>query len=148
MKLIEPVPIELDKPRTMLLTQGAFMAAERELNRLRALDPQRSIFRMITEEMQGLKNLDIRADMVMVLLWASLLHEDADLTLDQVGSMSVNFQSILPKILQLLAVVFLTDPDAAEVEDTEKKRKGRPIGPNSGVSAESSLDLQIKNSGG
>lgn len=140
MRIIEPVEIELDKKRSMILTMGALMAAEREINKLRALEPKRSVFHLIDQEIRGVKELDISADLMLVLLWASLLHEEPTLTVDAVGAMATDLRDVMVKVLQLIHNTFLSD-ESAEIagDEAEKKTKARQTGRPSGASPASSL---------
>lgn len=86
--LIEPVEIELDIKRGLLFTLRALMRAEREINRNRGakVEDYVSIDYLIMSAAQKtvIKNGIMPLDLLITLLWASLLHEDPDLKIDQV----------------------------------------------------------------
>lgn len=82
---VQPIEIDLDKPRHLLLTVGGLKAAERELNKSRSLQPRKAIFRIMMEELPQVEVGDVGMDFCEAILWASMLHEDRSLSLDDVG---------------------------------------------------------------
>lgn len=75
-RLVEPVPIHLDKDRHLLLTHRAIALAEREIAKFWGTK-RASLFKIFGE------NEIARHDLIC-LLWAGLLHEDPSLTIEQV----------------------------------------------------------------
>lgn len=83
------VKIELDKPRTMRLTLRAMARFEEETGK--------PIFKAMN---------DLHGKELMVLLWACLLHEDPDLTIEQVGDMvdAPQVEYVVEKIAEVWGV--------------------------------------------
>lgn len=78
MNLIQPVEIELDRKRYLNFSQAAFLEAERKINQFRNVPPERWVpYWDLIGRMSG--------DSLQAFLWAGLLHEDPDLTFEQVG---------------------------------------------------------------
>jgi len=85
-KLSKMISIDLDKPRNLLYNLNAMVAYERATGKN---------FLAIGKE-------DISATLVMVVLWAGLIHEDKTLTVEQVGAMidADNMLTIQQKIVE------------------------------------------------
>lgn len=141
MRVIEPIEVELDKPRHLLLTVGGLKAAERELNKSRELQPRKAIFRIIMEECQQVDQGDMGMDFCEAILWAGMLHEDPALKLSDVGAMPFNLRDIIPLVTRLITETYLRI-DKPEEEDaaseTQKKNLTKLNGTqSSGASLES-----------
>lgn len=115
-RIIEPIEIDLDKPRHLLLTVGGLKAAERELNKSRDLQPRKAIFRIIMEECQQIETGDMGMDFCEAILWAGLLHEDPTLKLSDVGAMPFNLRDIIPLVTRLITETYLKI-EKQELED-------------------------------
>jgi hypothetical protein len=88
---LQPIDIQLDKPRKLLINSMALRKAEFELNRLRGSDVRswESIDGLIFQAYGKVYNTTGRlpADLLFCLLWGGLLHEDPKLQLDDVGQL-------------------------------------------------------------
>lgn len=118
---VQAIEIDLDKPRHLLLTVGGLKAAERELNKSRDLQPRKAIFRIMMEELPQVELGDVGMDFCEAILWASMLHEDRNLSLDDVG-----FLLPLPpnEVIQLtLRVITETYMKLDKTEDTALEEK-------------------------
>lgn len=103
MNVTEPVEIILDKPRKMKLTLGALRRAEIALNAARAWGgvAPTSIFEVINTELRQVgEGINLRADFIIILLWASLTDEDPELTLEQAERFAVNPIGIIVKLVE------------------------------------------------
>lgn len=103
-KINPSVPIELDRPRNLRLDLNAMVAFEEASGK--------SMFKL--KSMENLSVADLRA-----LLWASLRHEDKDLTLEQVGGLVDlgNMEYIAGRLAEAWAV--------ALPAQSEKKVRGK-----------------------
>jgi hypothetical protein len=99
------ITINLDKPRKLKFDLNAMAAYEDSTGK--------SAFTI---------GEDISAKSIRALLWASLIHEDSELTIEDVGSMihTGNMQEITQKINKLVQ----TSTDAGE-EQTENPNENR-----------------------
>jgi hypothetical protein len=136
MRTVEPIEVSLDKPRHLLLTMGGLKAAERELNKSRKLEPRQAIFRIMMDELSRIQDGDCAMDFCEAILWASMLHEEPDLSLESVGNMPWDLPQIFPLVTQLIMATYLKmESDAAP--ETEKKNLTKLNGiADSGVSPE------------
>jgi hypothetical protein len=144
-RIIEPIEIELDKPRHLLLTVGGLKAAERELNKSRDLQPRKAIFRIIMEECQQIDQGDMGMDFCEAILWAGMLHEDPVLKLSDVGAMPFNLREVIPLVTQLITETYLRvekpEEEETDIEAAQKKSLLKLNGiASSGVSPESILE--------
>lgn len=144
-RIIEPIEINLDKPRHLLLTVGGLKAAERELNKSRDLQPRKAIFRIILEECQQVEQGDMGMDFCEAILWASMLHEDPQLKLTDVGTMPFELREVIPLVTRIITETYLRVDKPAEEDDSleavEKKNLTRLNGTlSSGLSPESILE--------
>jgi hypothetical protein len=96
---IKPIPITLDKPRTLLYDFNAFMELE-------------DLYGDINKAFKGLEQLKMRP--IRDMIWAGLIHEDESLTPKQVGKMLhvLNLEEIATKITEALGIS-LPEPEAA-----------------------------------
>lgn len=107
-KVIPSIPIELDKKRRFLYDLNAMIAFEEVTgkNTLQGLDPGK------------LSAKDFRA-----LVWSCLLHEDKELTLEQVGAMfhSGNMDKMISRLSAALeAAMPEEDKDAPLVRKPQR----------------------------
>lgn len=88
---IKPIPITLDKPRTLLYDFNAFIELE-------------EIYGDVSTALEGLEKLKIKV--VRDMIWAGLLHEDENLTPKQVGKMlhPSNIEEVAYKIAEAIGV--------------------------------------------
>lgn len=88
MHVIDPIPVTLDKPRSILLTLPALKTIEDTLAKLRG-EKRVNLFQVFSAG-------DFGAQELLVILWAGLRHEDPKLTLEQVlaAIARVNMQDI------------------------------------------------------
>ena len=95
------IPIELDKPRTLLFDLNAFAELEDKYGSLE-------------HAFQQMQKGSVKA--TRTLLWAGLLHEDEQLTEHQVGAMIslTNLEQLMDQITKALTVALPEDTDAAE----------------------------------
>ena len=137
MKPIESVPIELDKPRTMRLDMLALMRAQYKLNALRGVEPTVSIYRTINMELRRVafggddSGTDIPIDLMLVLFWVSLLHEDPALTLEQAGELATNPLMVMAKVMQLIKMQ-LMQSISDHADETVEVGEG-PLAPPNGA---------------
>jgi len=140
MNAIEPIEIELDRKRHMLLTLGSLRKVENFVNRERPAADRVSIFKLIQSEIQGIEQLSLTADTMLLILWASLLHEDPELTQDQVGDMVTDLHEVMFAVGGCLRGFFSSGGDSDPiVEGEEKKAQELPNGLSSGPLPSSSL---------
>jgi hypothetical protein len=121
---VQPIEIDLDKPRRLLLTVGGLKAAERELNKSRGLQPRKAIFRIMMEELPQVEQGDVGMDFCEAILWASMLHEDPDLSIDAVGQMPFDLRDVMQLTLRVITETYLKiEPktDETPIESAEKK---------------------------
>ena len=142
MRVVEPIEVDLDKKRHLLLTLGGLKRAQIELNKARGTS--KSVYRVISEEMSKFDSGDLFGeDFCEAILWAALLHEDKSLTLDQVGDLPWNLREIPQLIVRLIMETYIKiqkdDSEVIEVPDgDEKKNQMRLNGTaSSGASPES-----------
>jgi len=100
--IVKPVPIELDKSRSLYMDLNAMVKFE-EATGKRIFDQELWV---------AISARDVRA-----LLWACLLHEDPDLTVEQVGSM-IDFSNMNDVIAKLQEAFMLALPNPDEQENT------------------------------
>jgi hypothetical protein len=88
---IKPIPITLDKPRTLYFDFNAFIELE-------------EIYGDIKTALEGVEGLKLRP--VRDMIWAGLLHEDENLTRKQVGKMlhPNNIEEIALKIAEGIGI--------------------------------------------
>jgi len=140
------IDIVLDKPRKMLFTWLALNKAQREINKLRGEPSTASIFVKIDELRQMLisDEANFPIDLLQVLLWASLLHEDPDLTLEQLDRMNTtNMPAVMAKISRALVPLFSSQSEDVVMPVTLEEKKTMIAATNglaSGDSPASSLD--------
>ena len=140
MRIVEPIEVELDKKRRLLLTVGGLKQAERELNRSRNLQPRKAIFRIMMEELPQVEQGDFGIDFCEAILWAAMLHEDPEITLEQVGNLPWNLRDVPALVVRLITETYLKI-EHNEDSDSEKKNLTRLNGiATSGVSQPSNLD--------
>ena len=132
MRIIEPIEIELDRPRKLLLTLEALKRAQIELNRERQTDPPKPIFRIMSEEME--RGLDIGMDFCQIIIWAAMLYDDPAITIDHVGRI-MPWNITLGLINQLINGTYAKIDQSEEIPDSEKKKRLNGIA-SSGDSAE------------
>jgi hypothetical protein len=124
MRIIEPVKITLlDRERDLVLGMFSLMRAERLINRQRredGLDPI-SIFRVIDEAMAGVRDINVSAQFVLVMLWACLSEEDPNLTLSDVSKMIDKPLRVTAKIFEVIKAYFATN------DETEAGEADRPL---------------------
>ncbi len=91
MKHFDAVEIVLDKKRNLLFNHAALRMAETEINKLRFADPSNhtSIDFLMVDTVGRLANSQgmMPMDLLMVMLWAGLLHEDPKLTVDKTAEL-------------------------------------------------------------
>ena len=106
--VIEAIPITLDKPRLMKFTHGPLMEAERTLTHL--WGTRVNLLTLFDPDDAG----QLGMNEAIVLLWASLRHEDPALTLETVCAITPLNQSIevVEKIVQAWLAVYGQDDDA------------------------------------
>ena len=75
MNVIDPVPIMLDKPRSILLTLPALKAIEDQIAKQRG-EKRVNLFRLFQDG-------DLGATEMLVIVWGGLRHEDPGLTLEK-----------------------------------------------------------------
>jgi hypothetical protein len=95
---IKPIPITLDKERTLLYDFNAFIELE-------------ELYGDINKAFEGLEQLKMKT--IRDMIWAGLIHEDENLTSKQVGKMlnMANVQEIAAKIMEALGIS-LPEPEA------------------------------------
>jgi hypothetical protein len=95
---IKPIPVTLDKERTLLYDFNAFIELE-------------EIYGDINKVFKGLEGMKIKP--IRDMIWAGLIHEDENLTRKQVGKMlnMANMQEIAAKIMEALGIS-LPEPEA------------------------------------
>ena len=98
------IPIELDKPRTLLFDLNAFAELEER-------------FGSMDKAFDAMQKGSLKA--ARTLLWAGLLHEDAKLTERAVGSMVTlgNLEVLMESITQALMNAMPADPSAAPAQE-------------------------------
>ena len=124
-KAIEPVTIKLDRERELVITMGALMRAERMINRQRREDGEQatSIFRLIDEQIVGIRDLGLSAQFLNVMIWAILSDADPALTMSDTGKMINNPLEAAAKLCEAVGRYFTPgryDDDAVEVGDAER----------------------------
>jgi hypothetical protein len=139
---VQPIDIDLDKPRRLLLTVGGLKAAERELNKSRNLQPRKAIFRIMMEELPQVEQGDVGMDFCEAILWASMLHEDPALSIEAVGLMPFDLRDVMQLTLRVITETYLKMPKLEEdlpieIQEQEKKNLMKLNGTQtSGVSQE------------
>ena len=98
------IPIELDKPRTLLFDLNAFAELEER-------------FGSMDKAFDAMQKGSLKA--ARTLLWAGLLHEDAKLTERAVGSMVTlgNLEALMESITQALMNAMPADQSAAPAQE-------------------------------
>lgn len=139
----EFIPIDLDKPRRMALPLGSLRQAQRELNKIRAAEglPAVSIFAAVDEQIKAAKTTGgVDPNVLIVLLWASLLRDDPELTLAQVEAIDANSMYVSRKVFACVSEWMQTRSDAPEVADDGNPPLEHLNGSTSGPVAGSSSD--------
>ena len=137
------VDIVLDKPRKMLFTLLGLNRAQREINKLRG--DSVSIFKRIDEFIQCLLADDgnLPVDLIVVLIWASLLHEDPELTLEQADRMCTsNLRGLVAQLTRAMVPLISPHSEDAVMPAVLEEKKTMIVtnGRASGDSPESNLD--------
>ncbi len=113
-RTIKLVKIMLDKERTMLLDLNGMVAFEEVTGR---------------SLLKGLRFSDLTSKDVRALLWACLIHEDKDLTLEQIGKMITmqNYNDVFENINEAMSAAL---PDQEEAGDgaADPLTENRPNG--------------------
>ena len=104
--LAKPVPIKLDRDRSLLFDFNALVSLEDALGE----------GVLAADFWKRLEAKDIRAKDVRALLWASLLHEDPSLTLEAAGRL-INNKTIGVITEALGRAASESMPDAEEAKD-------------------------------
>lgn len=88
---IKPIPITLDKPRTLYFDFNAFIELE-------------EIYGDIKTALEGVEGLKLKP--IRDMIWAGMLHEDENITPKQVGKMlhPSNIEEIAVKIAEAVGV--------------------------------------------
>lgn len=104
-RLAKTVPITLDKDRTLKFDLNAFCLAEEK--------SKTSLQEIVDRDRMSMTEL-------RAYLWAGLVHEDADLTLEQVGALVslANMGEVGAKILEAIS---------ASMPEEEKRPTGEPV---------------------
>jgi len=127
-----PVPLVLDKPRTILLDIEALCEAEDALSLLYGRDI--SVYEVLTHNPPRLNDL-------CVVVHHGLLHEDASLTLKDVKQL-MNYASF-PTILQAVTNAWAGQTASAEAQELTTLPDPPPDGP----TGDGSGPLPVSNSG-
>ena len=100
-EIIAPVAIKLDKERHLRLTLNGMVK-----------------FRQTTGKdlLKGFDMDDMSADDIRALLWACLIWEDENLSLDDVGNM-IDMRNLPGVIKALTGAIFAAFPDPEETSD-------------------------------
>src|SRR5262245_1390398 len=130
-KIIEPIEIDLDRKRYLMFDQAAFLEAERKVNQFRGVDPEKWVpYWNLIARLSG--------DSLQAFLWAGLLHEDPNLTYEQVGQFIKlgKLRYIMGRI-RLAVAVDLTEPNqnngkAADSDYPLARNDGSNSGPSEG----------------
>jgi hypothetical protein len=135
----QPIEIELDKPRKLLLTVGGLKAAQITLNKTRDYQPPRAIFRIMMEELPKVETGDIGIDFCEAIIWASMLHEDRNLALDDVGFLlPITGNEAIQLTVRIITETYMRLEKTEEAPIEEKKNLMKLNGiATSGVSPES-----------
>jgi hypothetical protein len=92
------------------------------------------------EELPQVENGDVGMDFCEAILWASMLHEDPDLSINAVGLMPFDLRDVMQLTLRVITETYLKiEPktDEAPIESAEKKNLTKLNGTQtSGVSQE------------
>ena len=132
--LVEPVPIVLDKPRTLKFTHEPLMEAERFLSKLWGYRVN-----MLTIFDSDDSNTAMGLNEALVLLWAALRHEDPSLTFETVCAITPLQQSleVVEKVVDAWLAVYGQDKDVAPAEVVQEGQAplSATIGANSGALA-------------
>jgi len=133
-ELIEPIEIELDKKRQLKITLAGMIQAERKLKQLRG-DPMLSLWLLPMEELNA---GGFSVETTMALLWAGLVHQDKDLTFDEMLELPSDPKEIVAKVRDAFMRFYkLKNPNEADVvgeTETDDKKKPSQPGLNSGHS--------------
>ena len=131
--LVTPIPIVLDKPRTLLLDNRAIFQCERELSRL--WGEKVSLFQVLSDVTTlGLNDLS-------VMLWQACLAEDPSLTLSQVQHMMDlrRLPEMLTAVLDAWNAATLPAAPVQEVNGAADPLASASTGPGSGAMPVSTL---------
>ena len=141
MNLVEPTPITLDKPRTLLYTFNAYRVAEIELTKLwgtRTTIPGvlAAIYQNDTPGTSHMQAAEQSTEVpaatmsvlsnkisiaeVLIILWAGLLHEDKKLTLDYLGD-NLFFNDLGSVLGPIITAVSASRPSSITEEGTSKE---------------------------
>lgn len=142
MRAVKLIPIELDKPRHLLLNMRAICTVERELAKVYG-EKRLSLPKLF-------KTGDLSMTELLHLLWMGLQHEEPTLTLDQVMAMASGVPSrtidlALGEALREQAGMKETaDEDPTQATATSPSGTGS----NSGATADSRSGSPMPSSGG
>jgi hypothetical protein len=111
------IPIVLDKPRNLALPMGALKRAQTEINAVRksrGLEPH-SIFWIVSNLVETVDRAELDVEIVIVLLWAALTHEDAEITVAQVEAMPIQIMECMQKLVECISA-WMRAPSAPSQE--------------------------------
>lgn len=147
MDIVEAVEIELDQTYKIKFTHGVLFHAQREINKLRGVDPENHLSIHFLMK-QGMGSYDeiaaLPQDLLLVMLWAALREQIADLTVDAVAelcdrsplSLAELNGKVISAFFRALAKNLVKAKAPADDDDKKKLTTGSP----SGALAESSSD--------
>ena len=108
-QLTVKVPIELDKPRTLFFPLAALLAFKKETG--------------IDLLQESIKDEDWTLETITALLWAGLIHEDKELTMDDVANSVcdlVYIRACIERAFMEQMPVPEADAEGGEVKNSER----------------------------
>lgn len=140
MKTVDPIMIELDKERPLVLNMSALKKAERLMNKERREDglDAASIFALIDEAIKGAAERQISAQFVTILIWAGVSEDYPSLSVNDVGRMIKSPLAATAKIFEAIAAFLHNNDNDSDPEGDNSRPLDRPNGVASGPPPESS----------
>ena len=145
MKPYPLIEIELDRPRKLLIDHAALFRAEQEINRLRGARPEEhlSIDTLMVEAYNRVLRMTglLPIDLLFVMLWAALLHEDPKLEVNRMAALMESSPLSRVELSARLWETYFKSAGKNLVERNdggEEEKKNQPIGSDNGASGESS----------
>lgn len=111
-KISKTVKINLDKPRTLLLDMNAMIAFD-NVTGLNYLEFSRNLKNASAKELRA-------------LLWCMLIHEDRELTIDEVGAM-VTKDNLQDVFIALLTAQMINMPEAEQTDVQQEQEAASPL---------------------
>jgi|SRR5689334_9500884 len=115
-RLVEPVRVNfVDRTRYLRLTMYSLRRAEAKFTELR--HRHQSIYKIINETLQGVKDFDMPIDFVSVILWAAALEQEPHLELEDFEQKIVDPLTAVRQVITVVQEAFFGGQTEQEQDD-------------------------------